>query len=102
MRFLEPPTFGGILGGISSNKNCNIWSYLLNVVLSYGANEFATEEERNPPSGAENLSFKSQLMHMLVHHSQVPVTSSVIIAIIVFLSVLLAKVCCNKFLKKKE
>lgn len=67
---------------------CMGLAVFLNLVLSYGANEFATEEERNPPSGAENLNFKSQLMHMLVHHSQVPISSSLIVAAVVALSVI--------------
>lgn len=67
---------------------CMGLAVFLNLVLSYGANEFATEEEKNPPSGAKNLSFKSQLVHMLVHHSQVPISSSLIVAAVVALSVI--------------
>ena len=47
---------------------------------------YATQDEIKPPNGAENLSFKEQLMHMFVHHAQVPLTSSIIVAIIVILS----------------
>lgn len=49
----------------------------------------ATQEEIKPPNGASNLSLKGQFMHMLVHHGQVPFTSSVIVALIVGLSLLL-------------
>ena len=50
---------------------------------------FATKDEIKPPNGANNLSFKSQIMHMLVHHAQVPLTSSLIIILVVSLSILL-------------
>ena len=63
---------------------------VLNVVLSYALSPFATEDEIKPPNGAKNLSFKSQIMHMLVHHKQVMLTSSLIIAVVVGLSCWLA------------
>ena len=53
------------------------------------AKPFATKDEIKPPNGASNLSFKSQVMHMLIHHSQVPIASSVIVALIVALSITL-------------
>ena len=48
-----------------------------------------TPDQIKPPNGASNLSFFDQLMHMLVHHAQVPITSSIIVAIIVGISVYL-------------
>ena len=63
---------------------------VLNVVLSYVLSPFATEDEIKPSNGAKNLSFKSQIMHMLVHHKQVMLTSSLIIAVVVGLSCWLA------------
>jgi len=51
----------------------------------------ATQEQVSPSNGAANLSFVDKLMHMFVHHAQVPLTSSIIVAIIVGLSVYLAK-----------
>lgn len=60
---------------------------ILNLVLPKILKPLATPEEVKPPNGANNLSFKSQLMHMFVHHEQVPISSSVIIAVIVFASV---------------
>lgn len=59
---------------------------ILNVLLSYALSPFATEDEVKPPKGAENLSFKSQIMHMLVHHKQVMLTSSLIVALLVGIS----------------
>tara|TARA_B100001063_G_C16730862_1_gene539221 strand:+ start:1125 stop:1367 length:243 start_codon:yes stop_codon:yes gene_type:complete len=67
---------------------------VINLVLPKIAMPFASQEEIKPSNGAENLSFKEQLMHMLVHHGQVPLSSSIIIAVIVFLSITLGKKMC--------
>ena len=71
--------------------NAILVGVLLNIVLPMVLLPLATPEEIKPPNGAENLTFKEQLMHMFVHHSQVPVSSSTIIAIIVSLSVVLGQ-----------
>ena len=63
---------------------------ILNILLSYALSPFATEDEVKPPNGAENLSFKSQIMHMLYHHKQVILTSSIIVAVVVGISCWLA------------
>ena len=52
---------------------------------------FATPNEITPTNGAASLSYKGQFMHMMVHHNQVPFMSSLIIALIVGLSVSLAR-----------
>tara|TARA_Y100000389_G_C17436362_1_gene505777 strand:- start:940 stop:1176 length:237 start_codon:yes stop_codon:yes gene_type:complete len=62
---------------------------LINLVLPQLVLPLATQDEVNPPNGAQNLNLKEQLMHMFVHHAQVPLSSSVIIAVIVSLSVIL-------------
>tara|TARA_B100000900_G_C20383685_1_gene635623 strand:+ start:270 stop:515 length:246 start_codon:yes stop_codon:yes gene_type:complete len=62
----------------------------LNVLLSFAFSPFATAEEVKPPNGADKLSFKSQVMHMLVHHKQVILTSSLIVALLTGLSCWLA------------
>ena len=67
--------------------NAMIWAVLLNVVLSYLAMNIATPEELTPPNGAENLPLKSQFIHMLVHHNQVLLVSSLLVAVVVGLSV---------------
>ena len=67
---------------------------VINLVLPKLVMPFATEDEIKPPNGAENLSFKEQLIHMLVHHGQVPLTSSIIIAVIICLSVIIGKKLC--------
>ena len=60
---------------------------ILNIVLPLFLKPFATEVEKKPPGGPTSLSLKGQFMHMMVHHNQVPLMSTVIIAIIVGLSV---------------
>ena len=65
---------------------------VLNIVLPLLLEPFATNEEKLPPNGAASLSLKGQFMHMMVHHGQVPLMSSLIIALIVGLSVFLGYV----------
>ena len=62
----------------------------LNIILSYGLSPIATAEEVKPSKGASNLSFKSQIMHMLVHHKQVMSTSSLIVALLAGISCFIA------------
>tara|TARA_Y100000591_G_C21212401_1_gene396124 strand:- start:245 stop:499 length:255 start_codon:yes stop_codon:yes gene_type:complete len=61
-------------------------SIILNLLLPALTSPFATKEQIKPPNGAAALPFFDQLMHMLVHHAQVPLTSSLIVALIVSLS----------------
>ena len=75
--------------GYSCVINTVIYAVIINLVLPMVVKPFAIPEEIKPPNGADKLSFKSQLMHMLVHHAQVPLTSSLIIVLIVFLSMVL-------------
>ena len=70
-------------------QNAVLMGIILNLVLPYILKPFATEEEMKPPNGAASLSMKGQFMHMMVHHNQVPVMSSLIIALMVGLSVYL-------------
>ena len=63
---------------------------VINLTLPMIALKLATTEQITPPNGADKLGFFDQLMHMFVHHAQVPLTSSIIIAVIVGLSVSLA------------
>ena len=79
--------------------NAVIYAVALNLILPMIAKPFATKDEMKPPNGAANLSFKSQVMHMLIHHSQVPIASSVIVALIVALSITLGYLTKFKILK---
>jgi hypothetical protein len=62
-------------------------SVVLNYVLPMVVKPFATAQQISPAGGAANLNYFDQIMHMLVHHAQVPLTSSLIVALIVTLSV---------------
>lgn len=75
------------------------FSVVLNLVLPIIFTPFASSEEIKPINGAENLSYKGQFMHMLVHHGQVPFTSSIIIAIVVGISFILGKYNCKYIFK---
>tara|TARA_B100000787_G_C16196693_1_gene301416 strand:- start:1201 stop:1458 length:258 start_codon:yes stop_codon:yes gene_type:complete len=73
-------------------KNRKLFGYslvgvVINLILPFLAKPFATKEQIKPPKGAHNLPFLGQIIHMLVHHAQVPLSSSIIIAAIVGLSV---------------
>ena len=77
------------MGESNCIQNAVFYGVVLNLVLPFILKPFATQEEIKPPNGAQNLSLKSQFMHMMVHHSQVPLISSVIVGLIVGLSVYL-------------
>jgi len=68
-------------------KKSVLVAILLNLLLPILLKRYASPEEIKPPNGASNLSFKGQIMHMMVHHNQVKLTSSAIVALVVFLSV---------------
>tara|TARA_R110001592_G_scaffold20489_8_gene83065 strand:- start:2686 stop:2904 length:219 start_codon:yes stop_codon:yes gene_type:complete len=63
----------------------------INLVLPKIITPLATPDEIKPPTGnAKDLDMKQQLVHMLVHHGQVPLSSSIIVGTIVGLSVYIA------------
>jgi hypothetical protein len=66
----------------------------INILLPFLLNPLATENQIKPPNGAASLSYFDQLMHMFVHHAQVPLSSSIIVAIIVFLSIFISQKIC--------
>tara|TARA_B100000513_G_C11734647_1_gene128045 strand:- start:13 stop:267 length:255 start_codon:yes stop_codon:yes gene_type:complete len=68
--------------------NAMFFAVILNLVIPLIATPFATPEEIKP-SCPSKLSFKSQVMHMLVHHRQTPVASSLVVALIVGLALYL-------------
>ena len=69
--------------------NAVIMGVILNLILPVILKPFATQNEIKPPNGAQNLTYKEQFMHMMIHHGQVPFMSSVIIVIVVGLSIYL-------------
>ena len=70
-------------------SKCVAIAVVINLVLPQVLKPFATKEQIKPPQGAQNLPLLDQLMHMFVHHAQVPLSSSLIVAVIVGLSVYL-------------
>jgi hypothetical protein len=64
---------------------------LLNLLISNLAAYFATPEEKNPPQGVTNLSYKGQAMNLLVHHAYIPMTSTVVTFLMVFFAFRLAQ-----------
>ena len=71
-----------------------VFAVIINLVLPFCVKPFATKNQIMPPNGAASLPFFDQLIHMLVHHAQVPFTSSIIVAIIVALSMCLGNRFC--------
>lgn len=74
-------------------------SLAINLILPALTKPFATKEQIKPPNGAKNLPILDQIMHMLVHHAQVPLTSSAIVMLIVGLSVYIASIIKIKIIK---
>ena len=70
-------------------------SVVLNIVLPMLAAQVASPEQAHPSVSPAELSLVDQVVHMFVHHSQVPVTSSIIVAAIVAISVCLGKAVCK-------
>jgi uncharacterized membrane protein YjfL (UPF0719 family) len=81
------PSFGKT--EYSCALNAALLGVVLNIVLPIVLTPLATSEEVKPSNGASSLSLKGQFMHMMVHHQQVALTSSLIVGVIVYLSVLL-------------
>ena len=71
-------------------KKAVLVSVVINLFLPALASRFATKDQIKPPNGATNLPPFDQIMHMFVHHAQVPITSSFIVATIVALSIFIA------------
>ena len=73
-----------------------LFAVLLNLVLPALAAHVATPEEVSPPEGVDALTYKEQVMHMLVHHKQVPLSSSLVVAVLVAVAVSAACKCASK------
>lgn len=69
-----------------------IIAVVINLVLPQIVKQVATDTQKDPPAGAASLNYFDQLVHMFVHHAEVPITSSIIIAVIVLASILLSQV----------
>ena len=76
---------------LTSKQKPIVISILINILLPFLIKPFASDIQVKPPNGGASLEFFGQLMHMFVHHAQVPIASSLIVAIIVAASNYLAK-----------
>tara|TARA_R110000764_G_scaffold542_3_gene2043 strand:- start:1106 stop:1345 length:240 start_codon:yes stop_codon:yes gene_type:complete len=64
----------------------------INLILPQIIKPFASPVELKPPTGnAGDLNMKQQLVHLMVHHTQIPVSSSIVVGTIVGLSILISK-----------
>tara|TARA_B100001778_G_C18476021_1_gene578054 strand:+ start:367 stop:603 length:237 start_codon:yes stop_codon:yes gene_type:complete len=63
-----------------------IVAVILNLLLPLVVTPYATPAEISPPNGVQKLSLKEQIVHMLVHHGQAPVSSSIVIFVLFMLS----------------
>ena len=63
---------------------------LLNIILAFVVTPYATPDEVKPPDGAGKLSYYSQVIHILSHHNQIKLTSSLVVGVLVALSVYIA------------
>ena len=62
----------------------------INLFLPQVLKRLATRKQIMPPHGRLHyLSFGNQLMHMFVQHAQVPITSSILVAVIMGLAMLM-------------
>ena len=59
-------------------------SVVLNLVLPMVAKQFATDKQVN---GGNDMNLWDNMMHMLVHHADKPLSSSLVVALVVVLSV---------------
>ena len=71
-----------------------IFSILL-FTLPLIAKNFTTQEEIKPVGGIKNLTFKGKMMHLMVHFSQFPLESSLLLGSLVALSFYLSQLLMN-------
>lgn len=64
---------------------------ILNVALPFVIAPFASEKEKNACIKDTQLNLKEKFMVMLLHHKEMPVMSSAIVALVVVLSVVIGE-----------
>jgi len=80
-----------MISNIELLKKLLMYSVAINIVVPMILKPYASEDEIKPPNGASELDLKGQIMHMFVHHAQVPLSSSLIIIVIVSLAMYLSE-----------
>ena len=83
---------GDFFSGIDSSciLYATLFAIALNIILPLIFKHFATDDEKHPKDSSK-LTLKGQFMHMMYHHAQTPFVSSIIIALIVSLSIVLSQ-----------
>ena len=66
-------------------------SVILNLILPLILYPFATEREQNACIKDVDLNIKERFMVMLLHHKHMPVMSSIIIALVITISILIGE-----------
>ena len=66
-------------------------SVVLNLVLPLILYPFATEREQNACIKDVDLNIKERFMVMLLHHKHMPIMSSIIIALVITISILIGE-----------
>ena len=75
--------------GIGCVINACIYAVILNLVLPRLLTMNLTEEEKKPKGCPSKMSMKSQIMHLLYHHSRAPISTSLVLVVFVSLSITL-------------
>ena len=75
--------------GIGCVLNACIYAVVLNLILRRLLTMNLTEEEKKPKGCPSKMSMKSQIMHLLYHHSRAPVSTSLVLVVFVSLSITL-------------
>tara|TARA_A100001015_G_scaffold201172_1_gene224607 strand:+ start:6204 stop:6464 length:261 start_codon:yes stop_codon:yes gene_type:complete len=75
--------------GYSCVINACIYAVVLNLIIPPLFVRFLTDEEKKPKGCPSKMSIKSQITHMVYHHSRAPLSTSIIIVIFVSLSMVL-------------
>lgn len=68
----------------------------LNLFLPFVLKMVATRKQLSPSDSMEKMNLWDKVMHMLVHHNNSPVASSIVVAIVVAASVFLGHVIAKK------
>ena len=75
---------------INKCLTASLIAVLINVIYSFSVLPFATSEQIVPTYGVENLSYFSQMVHILVLNNRAMLASSILIFNLIFISVNLA------------
>ena len=69
--------------------NACIFAVILNLTIPKLLTMNLTDDEKKPKGCPSKMSMKSQIMHLLYHHSRAPLSTSLILVVFVSLSIVL-------------